>query len=299
MSASDPITTSTSLDMPQLSDPERQMSDALPTQPTENHVRTSLLMELPPELRNRIWEYTLSEGTIYVKLRSENEELSAYVVNDSGNTHANNEKADLLRSAYGLDEDGAELPIYQEAAGLFYITNRFELQAFDPETCLASNGLMDPGLFSCDGQNAAYFLLTMKYFRGAIGLANAGRITSVTFNVGQVDALDLESENEAPIIMQEVLKSLQDVHTAHPSWKLTLSMTFFIRYNDIKDESNSGSLQKVDMSVADPTTGLDLAFEELERKIVRNIVDGLYVHDDLEGLRNFSRKLHMEVLKSR
>ncbi|KAK3644781.1 hypothetical protein LTR56_009446 [Elasticomyces elasticus] len=306
MNASNPITLSTKLDMQESSDQERQASDALATHTTENEVGTSRLMELPPELRNRIWEYTLSVGTVYVRVEIDSEKLRAYVVDDSSKL-STDEQTIMLQGPFGTDVGGADVPagvhcltllktckqIHHEAGKLFYFCNHFEIKAFDPLSNVnPRSGLMLPGLFEFGEQTPREILTGMRKFEGWIGAKNAQAITRLTFSLGQLDPYEID------ITKHMLVGPLREIHLAHASWRLHMNVAFMMRDRD--GDIRCRPVQHVVMSVAEPATGLEAAVKKLEQRKSEWLqlqVDGHQV-DDLGKFAKYCQELRKAVMTS-
>ncbi|KAK5683927.1 hypothetical protein LTS10_003790 [Elasticomyces elasticus] len=288
MDASDPITTSTILDTPHLTSPERKVS-AYP----------------------RSSEYTLSVGTVYVRVQIKSKQLRAFVVDDSSRISTNEQTA-LLQGPFGRDVGGEDMPagihcltllktckqIHHEAGKLFYICNHFDIKAFDPKSKIGRrSALMEPGLFRSGGQSPQDILRGMRKFERWIGAANAQALTGVTFCLGHVDTHDIESGSEALDIMQYLLVGpLRETHLAHPHWMLQMSMILLIKASDL----SFGPMQHVKISVAEAAKGLEAVVGTLEQKISERLslqLDRRHVHD-LHLFAKYCQELRKAVMTS-
>ncbi|KAK5720723.1 hypothetical protein LTR15_006684 [Elasticomyces elasticus] len=314
MRASNLVTTSTGLDMQEPSGHELQLPGKAATVAVETASGDSRLMSLPAELRNRIWEYTLTVGTVYVRVEIDSEDLRAYVVDDSSTLSTDDQTA-LLQGPFGSDVGGLDMPagvhcltllkickqIHHEAGKLFYVCNRFEIKAFDPLSNVEPrSGLMQPGLFQYGGEPTSREILTdMRKFEGWIGAKNAQAMTGVTFSLGQVDPYEVESDFQALEIMKHLLVGpLHDTHLAHPHWMLQMSMVLLTRDSD---ESFSFSpVQHVTMSVAEPAVGLKATVKKLEHRISEDLRLQLGERhvDDLDKFAKFCQELSKAVMTS-
>ncbi|KAK3626878.1 hypothetical protein LTR56_012720 [Elasticomyces elasticus] len=232
---------------------EWQISERLPHSITHNGAGTSRLMDLPAELRNTIWEYVMSVGTVHVQLQGQKRQLRAFVLQKIPRESAEDRSLKLVKSTTGLHSD-SERPAGQqclallrsckqingEAKQLFYVSNRFEIQAFYAERRFEENdGRLYPGMFFPE-DTAENIVSTMEEFTNAIGHENTGVIEHVRFHFGQIDEDDI-SERIFKII-QQVLDLLRPLYTSRPSWCFAVGMTLLIYgrdgegYEDIRQE---------------------------------------------------------------
>ncbi|KAK5683928.1 hypothetical protein LTS10_003791 [Elasticomyces elasticus] len=222
----------------ELSRQEWQIVERLPLGITPKVAGTSRLMDLPAELRNRIWECVMSVGTVYVQLQGEEEQLRAFVLQESPGESAQDRSLKLVKSTTGLHSD-SERPAGQqclallrsckqingEAKQLFYVCNRFEIQAFYLERRFEDDGRLYPGMFF-PKDNAENIVSTMEEFTNAIGHENTGVLEYVRFHLGQVDEDDI-SERIFRFI-QQVLNHLRPFYASRPSWCFTVGMTLLM-----------------------------------------------------------------------
>ncbi|KAK3626877.1 hypothetical protein LTR56_012721 [Elasticomyces elasticus] len=241
MNASNPITTSTQLDMQEVRGQEAQVPRETATDPVETAGDISRLMSLPAELRNRIWEYVMSVGTVYVHIDRKNERLRAFIFNNDPSESAEDRSLKLVRRAVGKRPDASERPagheclsllrsckqIYEEAKQLFYVLNSFEVQAFNPYSVLDQNQMLMPGIFVDRPEVTGEVASAMVELMRAIGDCNAGVMTNVSFHFGQIDGDDLGDESAEAVVLQ-ILNCLRPLYTSKPSWCFSVGMTLLV-----------------------------------------------------------------------
>ncbi|KAK5713793.1 hypothetical protein LTR17_017477 [Elasticomyces elasticus] len=77
---------------------------------TPEDTPTSHFLSLPPELRNRIYEYVMTVGTVYVKLQRNGKKLRGFVISTDGeHLSANEERCRVMRNVFDSEEDDVEL----------------------------------------------------------------------------------------------------------------------------------------------------------------------------------------------
>ncbi|TKA50287.1 hypothetical protein B0A55_13611 [Friedmanniomyces simplex] len=236
----------------------------------------SPFMSLPPELRNHIYTYVLSTGTICVHMNRNAKYLHTLTIHgDSVERPAGGECLALLRTCKQVSK---------EAAQLFYVCNKFEIAAFDPHSTVNEDGLLDPGLFVAEVQTRT-IMTTLREFLKAIGTGNAKALTDVTFAIGQVDVYDLENRVATDVIMR-MLDSLGLIYAGSPWWHLKASMALLINTGL---RGHRTMTQHVVLDVADPRSGTASAIAALEEE-ARNNVDGrLYDRYELKIFIDFLR----------
>ncbi|KAK5713795.1 hypothetical protein LTR17_017479 [Elasticomyces elasticus] len=208
-------------------------------------------MNLPPELRNRIWEYVMSVGTVYVQIDRKNEQLRAFIFNSDPIESAQDRSLMLVQSAIGFQIDGERpaghecLPllrcckqIYEEAKQLFYVLNSFEVQAFDPESELNYNQMLVRGIFTNNPEVTPIIASAMEKLMSTIGDRNAGVMTNVSFHLGQIDGRDItgghgEDGENTLVVIRRILDCLRPIYTSKPSWCFSVGMTLLVaQYHD-------------------------------------------------------------------
>ncbi|KAK4900100.1 hypothetical protein LTR27_002863 [Elasticomyces elasticus] len=221
---------------------EWQISERLPLSITHNDAGTSRLMDLPAELRNTIWEYVMSVGTVYVQLQGKKKQLRAFVLQKVPGESAEDRSLKLVKSTTGLHSD-SERPagqqclallrsckqINDEAKQLFYVCNRFEIQAFYSERRFADDGRLYPGMFRPKG-NAENIVSTMEEFTNAIGHENTGVLEHVKFHFGQIDEDDISEQIFK--MFQQVLDRLRPLYASRPWWCFAVGLTLLINGRD-------------------------------------------------------------------
>ncbi|KAK4900099.1 hypothetical protein LTR27_002862 [Elasticomyces elasticus] len=227
MDASDPITPSTKLDMPQLSGLERQVPGEAATTTVETVRDISRLMSLPAELRNRHLGW-----------------LRAFIFNNDPSESAEDRLLKLVRRAIGK-RHALERPagheclsllrsckqIYEEAKQLFYVLNSFEVQAFNPKSDFDGHEMLVPGIFNDQAEVTEKVAFAMVELMRAIGDCNAGVMTNVSFHFGQIDWDDICDESAEAVVLQ-ILNCLRPLYTSKPSWCFSVGMTLLVASSD-------------------------------------------------------------------
>ncbi|KAK5745997.1 hypothetical protein LTR17_001127 [Elasticomyces elasticus] len=280
MNAPDPITTSTKLDMPQLSGLERQVSEAPATQTAENDARTSRLMSLPAELRNRIWEYVMSVGTVYLRMYHDTSRLQAFVIKDTAGQTSNGKFLVLLKSTLGYNDVDSEYPagagcmplircskqIHKETKQLFFVCNQFEIQAWAPYSTL-SNGLLNCGLFGKHSLDLGATCYALIEFMDLLAVAEAEAYTSVTFAIGQIDGVDVNDYRDNVIcIVPKILDQMHLYSKAKPWRQFGVSMA--LRVLRVGQQDGNFKMLDVKMDMGDSAPGLAAAIAALEDECV-------------------------------
>ncbi|KAK5720720.1 hypothetical protein LTR15_006681 [Elasticomyces elasticus] len=208
---------------------------------TPEDTPTSHFLSLPPELRNRIYEYVMTVGTVYVGLQGDTNKLRGFLITKLiRDLSAVEERCKVTRSGYNKNAEGDEQAagseclallrsckqVNKEAAQLFYVCNTFEVQVHVPESHYEDDGLIYGSLFTSDHVSDLPILASaLKEFVDIIGTANAAVLTNVVFTLGQVDCQDLQAEGSYVVATIKHLRSyLQPWHIARPSWHLRLEM---------------------------------------------------------------------------
>ncbi|KAK4900102.1 hypothetical protein LTR27_002865 [Elasticomyces elasticus] len=205
---------------------------------TPEDTPTSHFLSLPPELRNRIYEYVMTVGTVYVQHRKDANQLRGFAVSRGDeNPSPREERSKVIRCVFDSEEHevvetlpagGQSLSllrtcrqVYQEAAQLFYVCNRFEVQVDLPGTGL-EGGLIRHGLFAFNiDQDPKIYASGLQKFGDTIGSVNAKALTDVVFAMGQIDSLDLyESLIGVTAIVEQLVSLLRHAHATRLSWRL-------------------------------------------------------------------------------
>ncbi|KAK5696530.1 hypothetical protein LTR97_007833 [Elasticomyces elasticus] len=247
---------------------------------TPEDTPTSHFLSLPPELRNRIYEYALTAGTVYVQLRPDTGKLRGFVINErDGYISPVKQRSKVIQSAYDLNDDGDEQPAGQslallrtckqankEAAQLFYVCNTFEVQGHLPESRM-EDGLVHRGLFEYRVEaDLQLFVSALWEFVETIGTANAKVLSDVVFSVGQIDEYDLDDDQvDTAAILDGARGVLRPFHAAWPLWRLRLGMTLLLMSGG-EGASNAVRMQEVCLDMNDFSRGAALGIAALTEK---------------------------------
>ncbi|KAK3644778.1 hypothetical protein LTR56_009443 [Elasticomyces elasticus] len=244
------------------------------------HTPTSHFLSLPPELRNRIYKYVMTVGTVYVQLRYDAKQLRGFVISTGDEDLSSNEKRlKVIRSAYELNDEGDEQPAghalsllrtckqaNKEAAQLFYVCNTFEVQGHLPKSRM-EDGLVHRGLFEYRFEaDLQLFVSALWEFVETIGTANAKVLSDVVFSVGQIDEYDLDDDQvDTAAILDGVRGVLRPFHAAWPLWRLRLGMTLLLMSGG-EGASNAVRMQEVCLDMNDFSRGAALGIAALTEK---------------------------------
>ncbi|KAK3626880.1 hypothetical protein LTR22_022997 [Elasticomyces elasticus] len=217
---------------------------------TPEDMPTSHFLSLPPELRNRIYEYVMTVGTVYVKLQRNGKKLRGFVITTDGeDLSANEERCRVIRNVFDSEEDDV---VYQESAQLFYVCNRFEVQVHFPGTKWES-GVILRGLFAIGAEpDPRLFASGLQELVDTIGSTNANLLTDVVFSMGQVDNLDLDQNlDEIMVTFQKSCDFLRPFDVAWPSWRFKLGMSLLHARADWEEKEAAYIMQEVCLDMGD------------------------------------------------
>ncbi|KAK5675122.1 hypothetical protein LTS10_012196 [Elasticomyces elasticus] len=275
------------------------------------NVSDSPLLSLPPEMRNRIYEYVMTVGTVYVQLGRETRKIRGFVINEDDATLSHVEKRlKVTQSPYAKERDSADQPaggqslsllrsckqVYQEAAQLFLACNSFEIQAFDQQSELVDD-LLHPGLF----QGAAAvesIAAALPKFVDTIGDANAKVLTDVTLHLGQVDEVDVDNEFLGVGIgrtfdtVKPLLDHLRHFRISTPSWHLSLGAAFRLDSRYAEDGVDFHEW------VIDPDAafaGLTAAIATISDRAQKALEMRFHLPDQIERYAHFLREMQKVV----
>ncbi|KAK0259705.1 hypothetical protein B0A54_08783 [Friedmanniomyces endolithicus] len=247
----------------------------------------SPFMNLPPELRNTIYEYLFGKRTIYVRLNHCGNRRIALVTDGiTAELAADVLCPALLRTCK---------QVYEEAAQLFYACSRFEVAAYNPGLVLGGRGMLQP-----DHEDILLVYMlgnALREFLKVIGVRNTKALTVLTFDIGQVDLRYGTSELDLSAIM-EVLETLRRVHKLNSRWHLKASMSLVLtwdRYGGYDPHITDN--QEVVVDVADPKIGIASVIAALEDKDARDDAECfLYESHELRQYVRFFNQVQTAVL---
>ncbi|KAK5683930.1 hypothetical protein LTS10_003793 [Elasticomyces elasticus] len=217
---------------------------------TPEDTPTSHFLSLPPELRNRIYEYVMTVGTVYVKLQRNGKKLRGFVITTDGeDLSTNEERCRVIRNVFDSEEDNV---VYQESAQMFYVCNRFEVQVHFPGTKW-ERGVILRGLFAIGAEpDPRLFASGLQELVDTIGSTNANVLTDVIFSMGQVDNLDLDQNlDEIVVTFQKSCDFLRPFDVAWPSWRFELGMSLLHARADWEEKEAAYIMQEVCLDMGD------------------------------------------------
>ncbi|KAK3632818.1 hypothetical protein LTR56_016141 [Elasticomyces elasticus] len=254
---------------------------ALNPSSTPGNVSASPFLSLPPEMRNRIYEFVMTVGTIYVQLGREAGTVRTFIINeDSGVLSQHDRRLQLIKCPFAMKKDSA-----QEAAKIFIVCNSFEVQAFDSGSYL-EDGLVYPGLF-LSGVKATSIVAAIPRFIAKIGIPDAKLLTDVTLHLGQLDYTDARNGDPLAIVtIKQVLDQLRSFQTSNPSWHLRMGMALRI---DLSEKGEIVEFEELVLDVRAPLSGVKAASEAINDR-ARPLVPKSYVTDQLDDYGSFISK---------
>ncbi|KAK5745998.1 hypothetical protein LTR17_001128 [Elasticomyces elasticus] len=167
-----------------------------------NKAESSLLLSLPAELRNRIYEYTLSLGVVVVSPgRTARSDLYAVAFDSKGSLCRN--RLALLRT---------NKQIYNETANLFYFCNHFKVQCYLPDVdevdeAIAHKDDVDDSWVTDLDVRVDYTMPALLKLLQKIPVTHGNAPIHITFAFGSVCAWDVKSGSTF-----EIFGILQNLH---------------------------------------------------------------------------------------
>ncbi|KAK5694005.1 hypothetical protein LTR97_009623 [Elasticomyces elasticus] len=266
---------------------------------THAYVSDSPLLSLPPEMRNRIYEYVMTVGTVYVQLEREAVDINVFVIDeDSAVLSQHDRRLKVVKSPFARNQDSAQQPagryclpllrtckqVNREAAKMFIVCNSFELQAFDTDSSLANNGLIYPGVFLGD-HKATDIVAAMPRFIATIGTSDAKLLADVTLHLGQFDDCDaIDGAPRALVTIKQILDQLRSFQAFNPSCHLKMAAALRMDIGEIIE------FQEMVLDVKAPTPGVKVAAEGIQDR-VRSLQPNYYSVEQLTLYGNFLCKL--------
>ncbi|KAK4959392.1 hypothetical protein LTR10_004196 [Elasticomyces elasticus] len=271
---------------------------------THGDVSDSPFLSLPPEMRNRIYEYVMTVDTVYVQLGRETRKLRGFVINEDDATLSQHDRRlKLVKSSFAMHMDSALQPaggcclsllrtckqVNKEAAKMFILCNSFEVQSFDKVShYLADHGLLYPGIF-LDMFETKSIVAAIPQFVAAIGPSDAKLLTDVTLHLGQFDRSDaLDGEPKALVTIKHILDHLRSFQILNPSWHLKMVVALRISVGEPDEEIIE--FQEVIIDVDAPIPGMNAAAESIQDRL-QPLEPKSYVTDQLDAYASFLRKL--------
>ncbi|KAK4900098.1 hypothetical protein LTR27_002861 [Elasticomyces elasticus] len=252
----------------------------------------SRLLNLPPELRNRIYEYTLSLGVVEV-FRGRKEDTSLHAsARGLSRQHRRNCLA-LLR---------ANKQIYNEAANLFYFCNHFEVQPWLPGAAALgiadNNDLDDDNVLDLEERAPRCTMSALYKLLQRIGATGGGAPIHITFALGDVFGIDIE-ETSIPVL-KRILEDLRTIQTTDTRMRLDASMkSVVLEGSDIPE----GVLSlwpdyTVVLDPREPLTGISAFIAHLGDMFAQNSKSEVHDAEDLQDFDSFFRGLRKSIEKS-
>ncbi|KAK5722410.1 hypothetical protein LTR15_005640 [Elasticomyces elasticus] len=274
----------------------------LATDPSGTHGKgtESPFLSLPPEMRNRIYEYVMTVGTIYVRLQRKTGTIRAFVINDyDAMLSQHDRRHKVIKGSFSDDHDSAQQPagggclallrtckqVNKEAAKLFIVCNSFEVQAFDSISDL-DDVLVNPGLYR-GYVEVKSIVAAVPQFIATIGNSDAELLKSVVLHLGQFDTRDaFDREPQAIDTIKEILDHLRCFQTFNPCWHLKLGMALRI---DLSEKAKIIEFEELVLDVRAPFSGVKAASEAVNDR-ARPLVPKSYVADQLDDYGSFLGK---------
>ncbi|KAK3620421.1 hypothetical protein LTR56_017841 [Elasticomyces elasticus] len=268
---------------------------------THGNASASPFLSLPPEMRNRIYEYAMTVGTIYVQLGRETGTIRGFTINEhSGVLSQHDRRLKLVKSPFAMHKDSALQPaggsclsllrtckqVNKEAAKMFIVCNSFEVQAFDTDSSLAENGMVCPGLFIATVKPTS-IVAAIPRFLTTIGILDAKLLTEVTLHLGQLDDTDADNgDPHALVNLKQFLDQLRNFQTSNPSWRLKMGVALRIDLSEIAQEVVE--FEEMVLDVRAPLSGVKATSEAINDR-ARLPVSKQYVTDQLDAYGSFLR----------
>ncbi|KAK3626876.1 hypothetical protein LTR56_012722 [Elasticomyces elasticus] len=245
-------------------------------------VEGSRLLNLPPELRNRIYEYTLSHGVVVVCRKRANNALSGLAVGIDA-SHRRNCLA-LLRT---------NKQIYNESASLFYFCNHFEVQAWR-YTCDGDNPL------DVEDEHPRSTMSALHELLQKIGVTGGNAPIHITFALGSMVntyvVLDWTSN-----IMQRLLEDLRTIQATDTRIRLDVTMEAYIEHNPGGHQGLSpidNEYHPVRLGMPDPLPDISAFIAQLSNMFAQNSTIQVHDDEDLQDFDGFFRRLRQSIEES-
>ncbi|KAK5713796.1 hypothetical protein LTR17_017480 [Elasticomyces elasticus] len=264
---------------------------------SNSNVESSRLLSLPPELRNRIYEYALRLGVVVVSRRRPENALSASVPGLSGSQRWN--CLALLRT---------NKQIYNEAANLFYFCNHFEVQAWftdivdsessdDDDDFLNSPYASEGNIFDLEKRCPRSTMAALYELLQKIGVTGGNAPIHITFDMGLIFGPGLE-QHSAIAVMQRMLEDLRTIQTTYDRVRLEASMNVYIERDGPHLAGTPGPPYTAMLSVPDPLPSISTFIAHLSGMIAQNSAREVHDEEDLEDFDRFFRGLRQSIEES-
>ncbi|KAK5720724.1 hypothetical protein LTR15_006685 [Elasticomyces elasticus] len=271
-------------------------NELLPSDISNGNADGSRLLSLPPELRNRIYEYTLSLGVI--------------VVSKGGNKHpALRAMARVFsrrdrRNCLALLR--ANKQIYNEAAKLFYFCNHFEVLAWFPEVVdleidddddysHGSSYASEGNIFDLEKRSPRSTMVALYELLQKIGVTSGNAPIHITFELGLIFGPGLE-QHSAIAVMQRMLEDLRTIKTTYARMRLDARMDVYIERGDGPHLADTpGPPYTAMLSIPDPLPSISTFIARLSGMIAQNSAREVHDEEDLEDFDRFFRGLRQSI----
>ncbi|KAK4894054.1 hypothetical protein LTR27_007638 [Elasticomyces elasticus] len=275
----------------------------LMTDPSSTHgdVSDSPFLNLPPEMRNRIYEYVMTVSTVYVQLGRKTGTIRGFIIDEhSGVLSQHGRRLKLVKSPFAMHNDSALQPaggrclsllrtckqVNKEAAKMFIVCNSFEVQALDYLSVL-EEGIVCPGLF-LGAVEATSIVAAIPRFIATIGISDAKLLTEVTLHLGQLDDADAENGDEQVLVnLKQFLDQLRNFQTSNPSWHLKMGVA--LRIDLSESDQEVVEFQEMVLDVSMPLSGVKAASRAINDR-GRPLVPRPSVANQLDAYSSFLRK---------
>ncbi|KAK3644782.1 hypothetical protein LTR56_009447 [Elasticomyces elasticus] len=257
------------------------VSESLRANTSNSSTESSRLLSLPPELRNRIYEYTLSFEIVLISQRR----------HPDSTAHAFTNLLALLK---------VNRQIYHEATNMFYFCNQFIIEAHVPMKPINDPTPGRPDVFLCEGPNPRSTMSALYEFLGRIGGTQGRGTVDIVFSLGELRDWSMRPCDHTASIMRRMLEDLRAIRAADARIQLDLSMKvcpveFF---NTERGYRQNHASQSITLSITEPMPAISAFVVELEEMAVGNRERGFPEGRELNAFRTFFIALKQSIEES-
>ncbi|KAK5696534.1 hypothetical protein LTR97_007837 [Elasticomyces elasticus] len=260
---------------------------------SSGNAKGSRLLSLPPELRNRIYEYTLSlRAAVLVSGPDDRIVLRSSPLRLVG-SNPNNWLA-LLRT---------NKQIHNEAATMFYFCNHFEVRAFVPEPedeyYDGDDYEVPPGVLELEESAPRMTMAPLYKLVQKIGGVHGNAPIHITFVLGTIICSYVRPKSQADV-MYRMLEDLRNIQETDPRIRLNASMRHYIDQDIALPNRNTPDLTCYDVTIeiSNPISRISAFIAQLSEMFAENQTRTVHDDFDLQSSHGFFRALRKSIEES-